>query len=370
MSRMPAPPVAPMLARPLAAKVPQQGPKGQELAFEPKWDGFRCLLFVPPNDPLAEVAEVWVQSRSGENLAYCFPEIARAAGDLPPGTVLDGELVIANAGRLWFERLGERIRPRSEAGGWKINKLAEQYPASFVAFDLLATAGEEMLADPYRQRRQALERLPLAAPFYRSPATSDPKLATQWFTEFEGAGLDGVIAKPVDDPYSPGKRAVFKIKHARTADVVVAGWRPHKQPGPEGQPVVGSLLLGLYDDSGLLHHVGVASSFSVAKRIELTALLATYTANEGDDHPWLAAEANVRRPGGPSRWSAGKDLSFIPVRPALVAEVGYDHMEGGRFRHTTKLLRFRPDRTPASCRYDQLEQPVGYQLDQIVPGLG
>lgn len=361
---LPVPPVAPMLAKPIGDSVPDTGPRGVELVFEPKWDGFRCLVFVAADS-------VVVQSRNGQDLAYCFPEIAGpAAAALPAGTVLDGELVVAHDGRLWFERLGQRIRPRSEEGGGKIAELSRDFPASYVAFDLLAADCEPLLDQPYRVRRDRLEQLGLAPPFFRTPATGDPAVAREWFRRFEGAGLDGVIAKPVDQPYQPGKRAMFKIKHARTADVVLAGWRAHKQPGPDGTPVVGSLLLGLYDAAGALHHVGVAAGFSAAKRVELTRALQPYGIGDGEEHPWLAFADQRRVPGMQSRWSGGKDLSFHPLRPELVAEVGYDHMEGDRFRHVAKLIRFRPDRTAPSCTYDQLERPRSYSLDEVVPGLG
>lgn len=356
------PPVAPMLAKPLGSSVPEQG----DYLFEPKWDGFRCLIF-------RDGESVFVQSRSGEDLAYAFPEIVAAArAVLPPRIVLDGELVIASDGRLWFELLGQRIRPRSEAGGWKIAELAAQHPASYVAFDLLALGDDVIMAQPQAQRRAVLESVDLHPPFHLTPMTRDPGAASTWFDMFEGAGLDGVIAKRPDLPYEPGKRVLFKIKHARTADVVVAGWRPYKSPGPDGQPIVGSLLLGLYDDGGVLHNIGVAASFSAKRRAELAQELAPLAATVDEVHPWRwgDADARGRQPGAPSRWSGGKDLSFHLLRPDLVAEVGYDAMEGSRLRHVAKLLRFRPDRTPQSCTYDQLDQPVRFELDQVVPGLG
>lgn len=259
------PPVAPMLAKPAGSEVPAPGTVDGGLLYEPKWDGFRALLFRGPDS-------VVIQPRRAGDLAYAFPEVVQAAVELlPPGTVVDGELVSAHDGRLWFEELGLRLRPRSEAGGWKIAELAEQYPASYVAFDVLADRGEDLREQPNQRRRQALEALTTdwQGPFYRSPATTDPDLAREWFRDFEGAGLDGVIARPNRASYMPGKRTLLKVKHARTADVVVAGWRPHKQPGPDGQPVVGSLLLGLYDGAGSLHHVGVAASFAAKRRAAL-----------------------------------------------------------------------------------------------------
>jgi ATP-dependent DNA ligase len=363
-----------MLAKPLGNAVPSVGPRGQELRFEPKWDGFRCILFVTDD-------AVIVQSRSGEDLAYCFPEIVSAARKgIPTGTVLDGELVIAAEGRLWFEHLGQRIRPRSEAGGWKIAELSNTHPASFVAFDLLATGARDVMTQPYVQRRGLLEQLDLQPPFFRTPMTADPAHAQLWFDTFEGAGLDGIIAKPTDGAYEPGKRTMFKIKHARTADVVVAGWRPHKQPGPDGEPVVGSLLLGLFDEVGRLHHIGVAASFSAKRRIELTAELQAFALDDDAPHPWrpaaqseqaaAAGPGHSRQPTMQSRWSGGKDLSFRPLRLGLVAEVGYDQMEGTRLRHVAKLLRMRPDRDPSSCTYEQLDSPAAFPVHDVVPGLG
>lgn len=358
------PPITPMLAKAIGAVVPEPDSVPGGLRYEPKWDGFRCLLF-------RDGDSVFVQSRQGEDLAYCFPEIEQAARSvLPDRIVLDGELVIAREGRLWFELLGQRIRPRSEAGGWKIAELAAAHPAAYVAFDLLALGDDDLSARPFIERRAALESVAFAHPFHRTPATDDHATATRWFQEFEGAGLDGVIAKPATGVYGPGKRTMFKVKHARTADVVVAGWRPHKQPGPDGEPVVGSLLLGLYDEAGALHHVGVAASFSAARRAALTQELAPLAVAPGGQHPWhWAQQEATRMPGMVSRWSGGKDLSFRLLRPDLVAEVAYDHMEGTRFRHVTKLVRFRPDRTPGSCTYEQLETPLTFRLEDVVPGL-
>lgn len=356
------PPVSPMLAKPTGATVPDPGDR--DLLFEPKWDGFRCLVFKDGDD-------VVLQSRNGEDLAYCFPEVVAAAHDsLPAQVVLDGELVIAREGRLWFELLGQRIRPRGETGGWKIAELAADFPAAYVAFDVLAVGDDNLMARPQSQRRDILASLPVSPPFHVTPMTRDRERAAAWFDQFEGAGLDGVIVKPGELPYQPGKRVLAKVKHARTADVVVAGWREHKTPGPDGTPVVGSLLLGLYDDAGVLHHVGVAASFSARRRGELAAELADLAVGDDQEHPWRRAPDSARQPGMQSRWSAGKDLSFHPLRLAVVAEVGYDHMEGTRFRHVAKLLRFRPDRDPASCTYSQLEHPVRFDLDQVLPGLG
>ncbi len=352
------PPIDPMLAKPVRGAFPEG-----DFLYEPKWDGFRCLIFRDGDSLL-------LQSRNGEDITYAFPEIT-AAG-LPDRVVLDGELVIAAEGRLWFDLLGQRIRPRSEAGGGKITELAAQHPASYVAFDLLALGGHDLRDAPQAERRRRLESVPLAPPFHVTPGTTDPATARVWFAEFEGAGLDGVIAKPADLPYCPGRRVLWKVKHARTVDVVVAGWRPHKSPGPSGRPVVGSLLLGLYDDSGRLHNVGVASSFSARRRVELTEELAVLAVAPDDPHPWRWADADDagRVPGSPSRWSGGKDLSFHLLAPTTVAEVRYDHMSGHRFRHVAALVRFRPDRDPRSCTFAQLEEPEPVALDRVVPGLG
>lgn len=350
-----------MLAKPTGDRVPLGS-----FTYEPKWDGFRCLIF-------RDGDQVVVQSRNGEDISYAFPEVVAAAlTAVPERVVLDGELVIAAQGRLWFERLGQRIRPRSEAGGWKIAELARDFPASYVAFDLLAIADEDLRGAPQEERRRRLTEVALQPPFVTTPATRDPLIAAQWFERFEGAGLDGVIAKPDGLPYEPGKRVLLKVKHARTADVVIAGWRPHKNPGRDGRPAVGSLLLGLYDGDGVLHNVGVASSFAAARREELAQELAPIALGEDEPHPWRWQDSDAagRVPGAPSRWSGGKDLSFHLVRPTLVAEVGFDHMEGPRFRHVAKLVRFRPDREPASCTYDQVAGPPEFDLGDVVPGLG
>lgn len=368
MSAVPfAPGVPPMLAKPVGDTVPEPDSVAGGLLYEPKWDGFRILVYRLPD-------AVVLQPRRADDLAYAFPEVvAEAMAQLPPGTVVDGELVSAHDGRLWFEELGMRLRPRSEAGGWKIAELAQRYPASLVAFDLLAVDGTDLRAAPNAERRRRLEELSGSwhAPFHLSPATTDVATARQWFDRFEGAGLDGVIARPLTAAYEPGKRVLLKVKHARTADVVVAGWRPHKAPGPDGEPVVGSLLLGLYDDAGRLHHVGVASSFPARRRAELVAELRPYADPDLAEHPWhswlaTAQAPSQRVPGAPSRWSGGKDLSWIPLRAELVAEVGYDHMEGDRFRHVASFKRWRPDREPASCTYAQLDRPVGFDLADIL----
>lgn len=365
------PPVEPMLAKPTGATVPASDSVGGGLAYEPKWDGFRCLLFRDGDD-------VVVQGRGGNDLAYAFPEIVAAARALlPERVVLDGELVVAHDGRLWFEDLTQRIRPRSEAGGWKIRELAESLPASYVCFDLLALGDEDLRGQPYARRRERLAALlaDIPAPLHLTPMTQDASVAQVWFEAFEGAGLDGVIAKPLQGTYEPGKRVLLKVKHARTADVVVAGWREYKNRGSDGQAVVGSLLLGLFDDDGRLHHVGVAASFTARRRAELVAELAPYALDAIDGHPWAewaqwaAAPATPgRMPGAVSRWTGGKDLSWTPLRPELVCEVGYDHLEGDRFRHVARFLRWRPDRDPTSCTYAQLDRPVRFDLARVLAG--
>jgi ATP-dependent DNA ligase len=293
---------------------------------------------------------------------------------LPPRCVVDGEVVVVRrepgaSPRLDFEQLQQRIHPAAS----RVKLLAGQWPADFVAFDLLSLGEADLMAQPFEQRRSMLESAlaGVEPPVHVTPTTLDPDVAAQWFSIFEGAGLDGLIAKPADIAYVPNKRLMIKIKHARTADVVVAGFRYHKSG-----PVIGSLLLGLFDDAGALHHVGVSASFTAARRTELLAELEPYRERASDDHPWLswlegvaaAAEAGQRIPGGVSRWTGTKDLSWEPLRAELVCEVGYDAMEGDRFRHTAQFKRWRPDRTPDSCTYEQLERPIRFDVDQVLAG--
>ncbi|WP_030801316.1 ATP-dependent DNA ligase [Streptomyces sp. NRRL S-337] len=347
------PPVSPMLAKPVSGI-----PAGMQ--YEAKWDGFRVIVF-------RDGTEVEIASRTTKSLSRYFPEVIAAVRDeLPPRCVVDGEIVIAHDGRLHFEELLERIHPADS----RVRTLAERTPASLVAFDLLALGSDSLLREPQAARREALVAALRTAgpPVYTAPATTDQELARRWFTQFEGAGLDGVIAKPLDLPYRPGDRVMFKVKHARTADCVVAGYRLHKSG-----PVVGSLLLGLHDDAGQLQHVGVCASFPMARRRALVEELAPLRTDDAGEHPWGAwtdeeAHASRRMPGGPSRWSGGKDLSWVPLRPERVCEVAYDHMEGSRFRHTAQFRRWRPDRTPESCTYAQLEEPVGYDLGEMLRG--
>jgi len=345
------PPIEPMLAR-LADALPVEG----AYLYEPKWDGFRALVFRSADD-------VYIQSRDLKPLDRYFPELHDALlGRLPPGCVLDGEIVIASSRGLDFDALQMRLHPAAS----RVAKLAKERPSGFVAFDLLAADGEDLRGQPQRARRARLEQLlaGVAPPLYLTPMTRDRTVAVEWLDKFEGAGLDGVIAKPEDSAYEPGKRSMIKIKHARTADCVVAGFRWHKS----GQDRVGSLLLGLYDDGGRLHHVGVTSSFTMAMRAELVAELAPLRTDALDAHPWrewAAAGDGTRMPGGHSRWSAGKDLSWEPLRIERVCEVKYDHLQGDRFRHAAVFLRWRPDKPPSACRYDQLEVTAPYELEKV-----
>ncbi len=347
-----APPIEPMLA-----KAQDQLPDGERWIYEPKWDGFRCIVF-------RDGAEVYLQSRELRPLNRYFPELIEPlARELPPVCVVDGEIVIAGAGGLQFEALLLRIHPAAS----RVKLLAQESPASFVAFDLLALDAD-LRERPFAERRAALERALAKArpPIHLTPATRDRAVAFDWFSRFEGAGLDGVVAKREGEAYQPGKRAMVKVKHQRTADCVVAGFRWHKNgPGT----MIGSLLLGLYDGEGKLHHVGIASSFTTAMRKQLVAELAPLREHAMDDHPWKewggADETEQRMPGASSRWNRGKDLSWEPLRPERVCEVAYDHLQGDRFRHATHFLRWRPDKDPRSCRYDQLEETAAFELAEI-----
>jgi ATP-dependent DNA ligase len=341
-------PIAPMLA-----KLTRELPREPGLFYEPKWDGFRCIVFRDGDD-------VTLGSRNEKPLTRYFPELVEALRrELPARCVLDGEIVIAGARGLDFDALSQRIHPADK----RIRQLAESTPASFVAFDLLAHDDTSLMETPYAQRRTALEKLLRKSrpPVHLTPATQDPDVAADWFARFEGAGLDGVVAKSSDGHYLPNKRVMLKVKHQRTADCVVAGFRTHKDGGG-----VGSLLLGLHDSSGTLHHVGVASGFSVARRRELVGEVAPYLDDARSGHPWAGwADAAGRAPGGMNRWNAGKDMSWEPLRPEAVCEVSYDHLQEDRFRHATSFVRWRPDRNPASCTYDQLDAPVPYELAKV-----
>jgi ATP-dependent DNA ligase len=343
------PPVSPMLA-----KSEPDVPLGDFL-YEPKWDGFRCIVF-------RDGDEVVLGSRNEKPLTRYFPEVVEAVkASFPERCVIDGEIVIAGEQQLEFETLQQRIHPAAS----RVNLLAVETPASFIAFDLLALGDDDLMPIPQGDRRKRLEEALAKAvpPIHLTPVTYDPKVAAEWFEVFEGAGLDGVVAKPLGERYQPDKRVMKKIKHARTADCVVAGYRLHKSG-----PVVGSLMLGLYTPDGSLNSVGVAASFPMARRAELIEELAPYLLEEGADHPWLGdwmVAQNPQKNAG-SRWNNGKDLSFVALRPELVCEVGYDHMEGSRFRHTTQFKRWRPDRDPASCTYEQLEVPVRFDLGALL----
>jgi len=335
------PPVAPMLAK--AAKAL---PAADGMLFEPKWDGFRCIVF-------RDGDEVELGSRNEKPLTRYFPDIVEAAlGQLPRKVVLDGEIVIAGPEGLAFEALLQRIHPADS----RVRRLAAETPASFVAFDILALGDRDLRKVPFAERRNMLcDALASARPpVHVTPCTDDREVATDWFHRFEGAGLDGVVAKPGGLPYKEGDRAMVKVKHERTADCVVAGFRWHKTG-----PIVGSLLLGLYDDRGVLHHVGVAAAFTMDRRRELVDELAPYRTDHDD------SRFDGRAPGGHSRWNTGRDLSFEPLRPELVCEVAYDHLEGERFRHATHFRRWRPDRQPSSCTYDQLDTAVPEELAHV-----
>jgi ATP-dependent DNA ligase len=347
------PPIAPMLAR-LVEEIPTGA-----FMYEPKWDGFRSIVF-------RDGDEVEIGSRNERPMTRYFPEVVDAIRDnLPERCVVDGEIVVPDPSgrRLEFETLQQRIHPAQS----RVKLLAERTPAHLVAFDLLALHEVDLMGEPFAGRRRALEEALVDArsPIHITPATADPELAQRWFDEFEGAGLDGVIAKPLAGSYQPDKRAMFKIKHVRTADCVVGGYRLHKTE----KRAIGSLLLGLYDDSGDLANVGVVGAFPMAHRRKLFEQLQPL-ATTFDNHPWDWArlETGTRTPRHSefSRWSAGKDLSFVPLRPELVVEVRYDHMEGRRFRHTAQFVRWRRDRDPRSCTYAQLQEPVQFALAQIL----
>jgi len=352
-------PIEPMLAKSIDALPPPEG-----FLFEPKWDGFRAIVFRPGD------GEIAIQSRDLRPLDRYFPELDEALVErLPVGSIVDGEIVVVGSAGLDFDALQQRLHPAAS----RVAKLAVATPASFVAFDVLAVDGRSLVERTQEERRAALEKLLAGArpPLCLTPVTREGDVASAWLREFEGAGLDGVIAKPLDAPYQPGKRAMLKIKHARTADCVVAGFRWHKSTEEGSAEAIGSLLLGLYDDAGVLHHVGVTSSFTMAVRRDLARELAPLRANALRDHPWRhwaeqAGEQTAQRvPGATSRWSAGKDLAWQPLRAERVCEVKYDHLQGDRFRHATTFVRWRPDKAPEACRYDQLEVVAPYELKEI-----
>jgi ATP-dependent DNA ligase len=350
-------PILPMLAK----RVEEIPLDAKPWSFEPKWDGFRTVIF-------RDHDELLIQSRDGKPLDRYFPELREPLLEqLPQQCIMDGEIVIATKSGLDFDALTLRIHPAAS----RVKTLAAESPASVIFFDLLQLEGRDLRDEPFTARRAELERVlvPLKAPLHLTPATRDRGIAQDWFTRFEGAGLDGVIAKPLAGPYTPDKRTMLKIKHERDCDCVVAGFRWHKES--EGT-AVGSLLLGLYNDVGKLQHVGVCASFTAAKRGELIDLLAPYRGQALDNHPWAdwadeAAQASGRMPGGKSRWNAGKDLSWQPLRIELVVEVAYEHMQGDRFRHLAHFRRWRPDKSIAACTYEQLEVVPPQELMSIFP---
>ena len=346
----------------MLAKRVSEFPEGDGWIFEPKWDGFRAVVF-------RDEDEILIESRDQKSLNRYFPElIATLQTQLPPRCVLDGEIVIARNGALDFEALQLRIHPAAS----RVKMLATQMPASMVFFDLLSVGDEDLLNKRFEDRRRRLESLLLSAapPLHITPATHDRTVASDWFQRFEGAGLDGVMVKPASGLYEPDKRVMYKVKHERECDCVVAGFRWYKE---SAGTAVGSLLLGLFDRSGSLHHVGVCASFTKDKRRELLDFLAPYRVNALDDHPWRSwaapeadpASTGQRMPGGQSRWSQGKDLSWEPLRPELVVEVSYEHMQGARFRHMAHFRRWRTDKRPADCTYEQLEVVPAHELTLI-----
>jgi ATP-dependent DNA ligase len=353
------PPVLPMLAKRV-----DELPAGDNWIFEPKWDGFRALVF-------RDGKEIYIQSRDEKPLNRYFPDLLSPLQKmLPARCVLDGEIVIATKNGLNFDLLQLRLHPAAS----RVKMLAEQNPASFVFFDVLCLGKRDLRKKPFETRRRELERSlgKAKSPIHVTPSTRDRTLAADWFRRFEGAGLDGVIAKEHSQTYEPNKRVMLKVKHERECDCVVAGFRWHKKGE---RTAVGSLLLGLYDDSGALQHVGVCASFTATRRKELVDFLAPYRKDALAGHPWKAwaegeaaeGSAGQRMPGGQSRWSQGKELSWEPLRPKLVVEVAYDHMQGDRFRHTAQFRRWRKDKKPSDCTYAQLEVVPPQELAEIFP---
>jgi ATP-dependent DNA ligase len=350
------PPILPMLAKAIG-----ELPVGGTWIFEPKWDGFRALVF-------RDRDEILIQSRDGKSLNRYFPELLEPLrSQLPDRCVLDGEIVVARNGALDFDALQLRIHPAAS----RVKLLSQDIPASVVLFDLLSEGDQDLRDTAFNERRRRLESLlsSAAPPIHLTPATSESSVATDWFRRFEGAGLDGVIAKPVSGIYESNKRVMLKVKHERDCDCLVAGFRWHKKGG---RTAIGSLLLGLYDDSGALQHVGVCASFTEQRRRELVEFLAPYRQDALAAHPWKewaeqgpANEADHRIPGGQSRWSHGKDLSWEPLRPELIVEVAYDHMQGSRFRHVAQFRRWRTDKKPSDCTYAQLEVVPPQEVAEI-----
>jgi len=343
----------------MLAKRVEKIPEGNQWIFEPKWDGFRALVY-------RDGGEILIQSRDQKPLNRYFPELEEPLlTGLPSGCVLDGEIVIVQGDSLDFDRLQLRLHPAAS----RVKKLSQETPASIVFFDLLCEGNRDRRGQPFEKRRHDLEKLLAGAkpPIHLTPATRDHDLAQDWFRRFEGAGLDGVVAKAMDIAYEPGKRVMLKVKHERDCDCVVAGFRWHKRG--EGS-LIGSLLLGLYDDAGALQHVGVCASFTQERRRELVDFLAPYRQDALANHPWklwagVESVGGQRMPGGQSRWSQGKDLSWEPLRPELVVEVAYEHMQGARFRHMARFRRWRFDKPPQECTYKQLEVVPPLELTAI-----
>ncbi len=357
------PPIQPMLAK----AIPGLPDPAQGLAFEPKWDGFRVLIYRRGPDVVIQgrMRAADAVATGSWDLSYAFPEMIEAIRALPVSdVVLDGELVVIREDRLAFEALQGRLRPRKEAGGWKIAELAAEFPTSFVAFDLLARDGRDMRTAPARERRAELEQAlaGVAAPIHLTPQTMEPAVAAHWFEVLPGAGLDGLIAKPLDGPYTPGRRSLFKIKPVHTVDVVCAAWRAYAKPGPQGQPVVGSVLLGLYDEHGDLHKVGAMGSFPMAQRALLAAEFSRATAP--DEHPLADTQGAVADP--PSRWSSGPARAWIPLPPERVAEVAYNQVQSGQLRHLASFVRWRPDKDPRDCTLDQLVTPQPLDIAEVL----
>ena len=357
------PPIEPMLAKPIAGF--PESPDG--LAFQPKWDGFRVIIYRRGDDVVIQgrMRAADAAATGSWDLSYAFPEmVERIRGMRADDVVLDGELVVIREGRLAFDALQGRLRPRKEEGGWKIAQLAADFPTAFVAFDILGVQGRDLRGVPFADRRAALEEVMAgeAEPLHLTPQTDDLDAAARWVTELPGAGLDGVIARPLDGVYTPGKRTLFKIKPSHTVDVVCAGWRPYKQPGPDGGEVVGSVLIGLYDEVGVLQMIGAMSAFPMAQRVELAARFADLAA--GPDHPWFEPEG--RAPGMPSRWSSGRSSEWNPLRPELVAEVSYNQVESGRLRHLASLVRWRPDKAAEECTMGGLVAPEPLDINRVL----
>jgi ATP-dependent DNA ligase len=352
----------PPTIQPMLAKTIERLPDHGDFLYEPKWDGFRAIV-------VGEADGVRIQSRDAKSLDRYFPELHAVFREwLPVGCVLDGEIVIATSGGLDFDALQQRIHPAAS----RVARLAVETPAAFVAFDLLRLDGADCMARPLAERRLLLEALLAVAqpPLHLTPMTTDPAVAQRWLQHFEGAGLDGVMVKPAEAPYQPGKRAMLKVKHVRTADCVVAGFRWHRSVADGGPEAVGSLLLGLFDGAGVLQHVGMTASFSAGERRALATELAPLRKGAANGHPWAgwagASKDDGRRmPGAKSRWSSGKDLSWEPLRIERVCEVKYDHLQGKRFRHGTTFLRWRADKPPRDCTYEQLEVTPPYELARV-----